>query len=293
MTRSSLHFDAIAADFEPLGNESRLLFVSPLVRGDSDRPVLPPWATGDTNGDERPVVSRFVDSNSVVLLSAAIAMPYGHGLLALGPAYLSSAANVQDPLFDTLIVLAESAPASANGFRFIPMHYERFLELAESLALRAVELFDDALCETRAMSVDERALAALQLFESEASIPYETRVMRRLFVLRINRQWERYLVALDVACERLGVTPDEIEARIVTSLAVLDEPLPYYAHIRARAAALFQERLHAGAFTDIAAEQKSESAYSALMSAGALETWQALFQIYAPEGIHASEGNES
>jgi hypothetical protein len=164
-------------------------------------------------------------------------------------------AHLSDPLFDSLLAVSASWTHNEDHFAFLPMAWDHAESLLTAIAQQAKRIFDKSLMDTRARLVTPSARAALAMFESDPSLSYESRVVRRLLVLRIEKRWEGYQAALTRAAHRLDLTEEDVHRLIVESIDILHETMPFERDLR-RAA---RDKFLAIAAADRAAETQKQA----------------------------------
>ncbi len=238
--------DAIGVDFEPSGNEGRLLFAWPVVRRADGSTTVVRGSEAEP-GRPRPEIAEAELAELVELLPEALTVRPAEGLLVIGPEWIENASRMDDLWMDSMVKLISARGTElTSGFFVAPMPQAVYVEFAHTLGARAMLVFDEAIKECSAARIGRRAEAAFRIISAEPEIPYEARVIRRLLYFRIKGDHERLRSVLDTASARLGMTGDELADVVVDAYEVLREAVPFEGaraeRRRTRGAAAFVEQ---------------------------------------------------
>lgn len=236
---------AIGADFEPSGNEGRLQFAWSIVTGTDDHLALAEgWS--DTKNLRYVPADELLEASSPLTEPVMVRPP--QGLIIVGPRYFDIASSFENPVIVVALgrfrqlVEQNGAFLVDGGHWCLPATHSEYRLLAETLAVQAKHSFDLAL-QTRFALDDPRAEAALTLFEAEPLIKYEDRLFRRLLYLRASKNVDGYLSSLDVGSIRLKIPASEIERKVIRSLDILRENLPFERAIKHRVEELLTQQI--------------------------------------------------
>jgi phage baseplate assembly protein W len=217
--------EALGIDFEPLGNEGRLLFGWPAVRDAEGHLYLAETAD---HGSPSPLLEEESLSDMVELLPSPTSIKPGFGFLVIGPRWIENAHRMDDLLMDWMIKLIQLQTVEVNqGFQALPLTRHGYLEVARHFGSQALRVFDEAVSETRAARITEKAEAAFKVLNVESTLPYEARVMRRLLYFRIKKDHERLRTVLETAVERLNISQETLIEDLIDTYDVLKETRPF------------------------------------------------------------------
>lgn len=264
--------EAVGADLVESGNEGRIQFAWPVavdtsgllrvVEGGVDRSVF---------RDDESSASDDTPGTRYVPFMSSRRLRRGHGFVVLGPGYLAAALSLHEPVINVALqAISEAAEKSEAGFRYFPIAPSVYQKLTQSLARQAVEVFDSELRVSRAAGVSVRGRIALSLFAAEPELPYSDRILRRLLAVRIDRDFERFASTLDTASQRLGRSKAELTEILITSLAILQEVVPFEAELRDSIAHKTARGVQSE-FVRIVAEAESANALSEIRSLKVLD----------------------
>ena len=232
----SSRVDAIGVDFEPAGNEGRLLFAWPVVSDLEGRVYL---AEGDPSDRQSPVLPEFDRhqlSELVEPLPAPVSIKEGLGFSVIGPSWIDCASRMDDLLMDSMLaIVAAQSTEVASGFRVVPMSHASHLEIARQLGSQALRVFDEAVGECHARLISARAKAALKVLAGETALPYEARVIRRLLSYRVRNEHEAIRNLLETASARLDMSSEDLADAVIDAFDVLQEKVPYEGALARRA----------------------------------------------------------